>query len=93
MERLWLSLVVAVAVVGCVPERAEPTIYTCTILYRCVGDETISTALALPCAEDREEAHMLATDIGMEAVAARCPNSWQYVRPMCERYEPVTTCE
>lgn len=88
-------ILIALTVAGCATDATdvEPRVYTCTILYRCVGDANISARLALPCAYDLDEAQDLATDAGLQAVSEVCPDSWQYVRPMCAEYKPATTCE
>lgn len=93
-KMMTVAVMVSLALVGCVtdPPR-DPQVYSCVVLYRCVGDEDMRARLALPCASDADEAEGMAGDAGMEAVAERCPSSWQYVRPVCERYTPATTCE
>lgn len=81
---------------GCVdadPEP-EPRVYDCTILYRCHGDVDIRARVALPCAATDNGAIDRAMALGIIAAVERCgEDHWQYVRPLCAPYEPVTACE
>lgn len=89
-----LIIMALVAMAGCATDdTTEPRVYSCTILYRCVGDANITARLAMPCAGDLDEATDLAMEAGFQAVDEACPDSWQYVRPMCAEYQPATTCE
>lgn len=89
------ALLMAWLITGCVEERPyeQARIYTCTITYRCLHDVNITARIALPCAVDLFEANEMATTAGYQAVEEDCPDSWQYVRPLCAPYEPLTACQ
>ena len=76
---LMLTLLAA----GCAEEPQASRPYSCTIIYRCVGDADLSARVGNVCAVDGEEAVDLGTELGYKAVAEGCPNGWMYIRPLC----------
>jgi hypothetical protein len=76
---MWLS--------GCAVD--EPREYSCAILYSCGEGQPVSVARSVECAADITEATDTATERGIAAATAACPDAWQYVYPHCqERQEP-----
>lgn len=91
-DRIKTLIILALLLAGCAVDAPEPQLYTCAVLYRCVGAETMSARIAMPCASSEDEADALATDAMIAAMPEACPSGWMHVRPLCELYDPVTEC-
>lgn len=84
-------LLVALVCAGCVSDL-EPRPYSCVVVYRCSGADTMGARAALTCAESVDEADGLVTDAMIEAMPEACPGGWGHVRPLCFAYVPATEC-
>lgn len=97
-QRLTLAAIVALIVLlawlqaGCGDNETPARAYTCTVLYRCSGQD-ITARVGAVCAGDLDEAADDATELGIAAAASACPTAWQYVRPLCTEQLPEAACD
>lgn len=91
-DRIKTLIVLALLLAGCAVDEQPPQVYTCTVLYRCTGAPVMNARIALPCASSEDEADERAADAMIAAMPEACPMGWQYVRPLCEPYDPATSC-
>lgn len=83
-------MILALAACG---DNVQPSsAYTCTVLYRCNG-ENITARVGAVCAGDPDEAADVATELGIEVAREACPATWQYVRPLCTLQLPESACD
>lgn len=78
---------------GCGDNEPAPHAWSCSLLYRCQGDENITARISVECAVDVDEAQDMATEHALEVVGVACPATWQYVRPLCQPQIPEAACD
>lgn len=89
--KLPRAIVLLVLLASCTTDPV-PRAYTCTVLYRCHGDD-ITARVGAVCAVDDDEAAEIATQLAIDAARLACPATWQYVRPLCQLQLPETACD